>query len=336
MLRTTTRRAEVTMKAADFQVLVGQLTALSRQQRATLSRLLSEPPASEAVVELLESNGADLRQCPHCRASRVQSWGQSSGLRRFRCAECRRTFNALTGTPLARLRHRDQWLIQSAALRDGLSVRKVATNCGVAVSTAFRWRHRFLRAAKTAQPSQLGGIVEADETFFRRSFKGSRQWKRPKPDAAKPTRKARHRGTASGKRGTSLDELVPVLIVRGRQGATGDAVLADLTTATISASLMPMLGQDALLCSDASRAYGAIARSAGIHHEPVNLAAGERVRDAVFHIQNVNAYDSRLKQWMQRFNGVATRYLDSYLGWRRMIERLNSAISPQAILLAAC
>jgi hypothetical protein len=111
--------------------------------------------------------------------------------------------------------------------------------------------------------------------------------------------------------------------------------LADLTARTIGAELMPMLGPDALLCTDASRTYCVIARDAGIRHEPVNVAAGERVRDRVFHIQNVNAYDSRLKQWMRRFNGVATRYLDSYLGWRRMIERLHTTISPQAILLNA-
>ena len=36
---------------------------------------------------------------------------------------------------------------------------------------------------------------------------------------------------------------------------------------------------------------------------------------------------------MTRFNGVATRYLDSYLGWRRLIERMESAINPAAILL---
>ena len=96
-----------------------------------------------------------------------------------------------------------------------------------------------------------------------------------------------------------------------------------------------MLGPDALLCTDTSRAYRVIARHAGIRHEPVNLAAGERVRQRVFHIQNVNAYDSRLKQWMRRFNGVATRYLDSYLGWRRMLERLHDNLNPQAILLNA-
>ena len=50
----------------------------------------------------------------------------------------------------------------------------------------------------------------------------------------------------------------------------------------------------------------------------------------VYHIQNANAYHLRLKEWMRRFNGVATKYLDHYLGWRRMTEtfeeHLNSAL----------
>ena len=35
------------------------------------------------------------------------------------------------------------------------------------------------------------------------------------------------------------------------------------------------------------------------------------------HINNVNAYDGRLKQGLARFNGVATKNLPNYLGWRR-------------------
>jgi transposase-like protein len=324
------------MKADEFQVLVGQVSHLSQRQRATLTRLLSEPPAEEAVVALLESKDGDARRCPHCGGEHLHAWGKAHGLRRHRCADCRRAFNALTGTPLARLRYKERWLTHGEALRDALSIRATAERCDVAVSTSFRWRHRFLGGAKTKQPTQLSGIVEADETFFRRSFKGSRRWKKPAPDATPPARKARHRATKPGRRGTPLGELVPVLIARDRERTTGDAILDNMTARAIGAKLMPMLGPDVLLCGDASGAYATIAAAAGIRHEPLNTAAGERVRDRVFHIQNVNAYDSRLKQWMRRFNGVATRYLDSYLGWRRLIERAPAGISAQEILLSAC
>src|SRR5208337_2049957 len=49
-----------------------------------------------------------------------------------------------------------------------------ASRCGVAYTTAFRWRHRFLAAPALDKPTRLNGIVEADETFILESFKGRR------------------------------------------------------------------------------------------------------------------------------------------------------------------
>ena len=46
------------------------------------------------------------------------------------------------------------------------------------------------------------------------------------------------------------------------------------------------------------------------------------------HINNVNAYHSRLKQWLNRFNGVATKNLPSYLGWRRALEAWGQQVDP--------
>ena len=279
-----------------FAALLGQVGALSLSQREALLRVLSSPAPSPSA--LLDSGGPDLVQCPHCDGAQVSKWGTAHVLQRYRCRGCRRSFNALTGTPLARLRHKSVWLGFASALQQTLSVRKSAKACGVAVSTAFRWRHRFLAAPTASKPVQMSGIVEADETFFRRSYKGLRRWTAPDTaalDTAAPGRAPRRRGAPTGRRGTPLDEQVPVLIVRDRQKTTSDAVLNNLTAKAISAHLVPMLAQDALLCTDTASAYGVIARQAGIRHEPLNISAGERVRDKVFHIQNVNAYDSRLK-----------------------------------------
>ncbi|RPG43975.1 MAG: hypothetical protein CBC34_005915, partial [Hyphomicrobiaceae bacterium TMED74] len=38
---------------------------------------------------------------------------------------------------------------------------------------------------------------------------------------------------------------------------------------------------------------------------------------------------SRFKGWMARFKGVASKYLPSYLGWRRMIERDGERLTPR-------
>lgn len=81
------------------------------------------------------------------------------------------------------------------------------------------------------------------------------------------------------------------------------------------------------------------AREAGVDHQELNANAGLRVKRGIFHIQNVNGHHSRLKGWMRRFNGVATRWLDNYLAWFRFIDRHGQVDRAEAIhdmLMNAC
>ena len=59
----------------------------------------------------------------------------ASDLPRYRCKACRRTFNALTKTPLANLRMKDKWAAQTEAMIDGVSTAKAA---GAAACTTRR------------------------------------------------------------------------------------------------------------------------------------------------------------------------------------------------------
>ena len=40
----------------------------------------------------------------------------------------------------------------------------------------------------------------------------------------------------------------------------------------------------------------------------------------MYHIQNVIGLHSRLKQWIDRFKGVAPKYLDNYLTWFLFVD----------------
>ena len=48
--------------------------------------------------------------CPRCGALDVRPWGEARGLPRYRCVECRKTFNPFTGTPVAGLHNKERWL----------------------------------------------------------------------------------------------------------------------------------------------------------------------------------------------------------------------------------
>lgn len=310
-----------------------QLTALDAAIRSRLGVNMELPAASAeapcephgdcASIADIEARFEAKPLCPRCQSAKVTKWGSANGLKRYRCKTCKVTFNALTGTPLAQLHKRELWTGHAQTLADGISLRKVAARLDVHLSTAFRWRHRFLKAPKALKPKVLDGTVEADETYFLYSEKGSRKLRRP----------ARKRGGKASKRGLS-DEQVPVLIARDRNKATADEILPDRSAKSLSAALEPVIAKTAVLVSDGAAAYCAFASKAGLAHVPLNLSAGERVK-GIYHIQNVNNYDSRLKGWMRRFNGVATKYLDSYLGWYRACDRNGGSLSASHALAAA-
>ena len=263
--------------------------------------------------------------CPHCGGDDVRPWGKAGGKPRYRCASCRKTFNPLTGTPLAGLHHQDRWPDQARALIAGETVAKAAERCKVAYTTAFRWRHRFLSALNLDMPPRLSGIVEADETFILESFKGKRR------DLPRASRK---RGGKAAKRGLSAEQ-IPVIVARDRTGATIDAVLPRLDAASITAALGQVITPPAELCCDGGAAVTAFARRARVKFHVLPAPGAPKPEAPDLHINNVNAYHGRLKEWMRRFHGVATKNLPSYLSWRRTIEALSTNSVPDAWIMGA-
>ena len=223
------------MKAEDFSLWLSAISGMSGAQRTEAIAALekastvgaegraSAKRAGKRTEDALGTTGVERveRQgCPHCASREIVGWGRSDGLLRFRCKSCGRTFNALTKTPMAHLRKKEKWLDHAQAMIEGKSLAKTAQLCGVHPTTAFRWRHRFLRAPSDDKPRRLSGIVEADETFILESFKG--RW-------SDLPRKARKRGGTARHPGPYQDN-IPVLVARDRKGATLDAVLTGVVT----------------------------------------------------------------------------------------------------------
>jgi len=313
------------MRSQTFDTLFAMLTAVSLsiaelvQLRAWIAGI-AHPGECIALIE----QAARGRPCPHCHCSRSHRCGRASGLQRFRCLGCRRSYNALTGTPLARLRKKEHWLTYLQCVLDSRTVRQAATLTGVHRTTSFRWRHRFVPGAARARPRQLSAIVEADETYRLESQKGSRRLDRP----------ARQRGGVARRRGINREHDC-LLVARDRTGQTLDfhTGRGQVTAAQLARCLRPVLPADILLISDAAASYRRFCADVGITHEAVNVRAGLRARGAI-HIQNVNAWHSRFKNWLARFRGVASRYLANYSGWQRVLDA-RCLTTPASLLCAA-
>ena len=316
------------MEAQEFAVVQAQLmqtlTRLSGGQVDMLRQALAQCTSLKDCLAIIEERGAKIRCCPHCAGDKLYRHGVYYGLQRYRCRQCRRSFNALTNTPLAFIRLRDKWLPFLQCMLGSMTVRAAAATTGIHRNTSFRWRHRFLAMAKDDRPRPLQGVVEVDETYLLESQKGSRHLTRP----------ARRRGAKSRRRGINSDYDC-IVVARERGGRTCDFVTGrgPVTATQLGICLPPVLAPDVLLFTDGAAAYRAFTKAAGIEHRAVNLRQGIRVRGLV-HVQNVNRYHGAFKTWLLRFHGVASRYLTHYLGWIHELD-CRRISRPQQFLRAA-
>ncbi|WP_177313710.1 IS1595 family transposase [Marinobacter gelidimuriae] len=269
------------------------IDSLSPCQRHQLLEHLQHPKAIPAIIEHLEQRLQSQLKCPTCNHDKVYRWGILKGLQRYRCRGCTKTFTALTGTPLACLRKRELWMEYATSMLNSEALRTAARRCKIRLDTSFHWRHRFLKLADYLNAKALSGIVEADQTLFCESFKGQRKI------IERPVRK---RGNDNKK----AAKWVPVLVARDRNSSEADFVFKHFTLKNVEQHLLPLLSQDIVLCTDAHLTFESLANKHHLHHKVLNVSAGERVKEAAFHIQGVNNYHQRLKCWIQRFHGVAT------------------------------
>jgi transposase-like protein len=289
------------MKASEFSQLKQSVNSLSPKQKTDLEKYLLDPKSQPQVIKFLEQA---LDGCPHCQHDAAYKWGTSKGRQRYRCRSCGKTYNAFTGSVLNGLQKPEVWEQYCQTMVDSKSLRAAAKECGINLTTAFNWRHRFLKLTDSLMSKQLEGIAEMDETQFKYSEKGSRQLTADKPR----------------KRGSDKAPKVKVVIGIDRSGHVVDDVVGHFTLAQLKANFLPKFSGDVVLCTDGHINYEYLAKQEKINHVVLNQSLGERVKEKGFHIQTVNGYHMRLKQWLAPFHGVATQNLHKYVGWFRWFE----------------
>jgi transposase-like protein len=256
-----------------------------------------DPPTA-----LSRADPAEVR-CPRCGSSRVQRWGRRAGRQRRRCSDCKRTFNDLTGTVLARCKRLDHLRAYRDNMPNGLTVRAAARAVGVSPKTSFRWRHRLLDALRAESPPSVGGVVDTAEISFRESRKGERN-----PDGDEDERGWGY-----------YRPRVWVLVAGDEAGNTVADVIGARppTVAQLERLLRPERGVVAELISTGGKfsPYARFRVKWSVRGGDARGGRAVQVRPVVKPIADARAGSRRLVGWMKRFRGVATKYLGNYLRW---------------------
>ncbi len=311
------------------------LVKISSLPLAQLQQL--EASVSSQVHKLVSAQSIedvwDHSFCVHCGSSDVVKNGHARGLQRYACRTCSHTYSNASQTPLSGLHRKDRLAKFAQCMGRDMTIRQTALEMGISTSTAFRWRHRFLSEAVEHQARNRSGVIEADETYFRQSSKGSRNLGRP----------PRSRGGAamkSSKGGAQVAEKIAVLVMKTRgKPYVADRVVGTMTQANAMPMVKQMAAQNAFLCVDGSGAFRTVQQTLGIKTEAVAVAYEGRVRmtpDGPVHVQSVNNYHEKLKTWLNGdLRGVSTKYMPNYLAWMRMKEWFDGAPSPENFIFSA-
>jgi transposase-like protein len=248
--------------------------------------------------------------CAHCNSAEVISRGSHKGVKRYQCKACNRYFSGNYGTALHGIHKKDKWQQYIECMNESLSLKKSAERVGISYRTSFIWRHKILSTLKEAEPNQLEGIVEADDTYFRYSEKGSRTLKR----------KPRKRGSGNM---TLKKNKVPVVVAADRKGNTllNVAGRGTVNRKNLRAVMAGKFHPEATLCSDGANVYKGLAIKEGIQHVQSAIHGRPVAKNKAYNIQTVNELQKELKEYMNRFNGVSTKYLQNYLYWFMLTKR---------------
>jgi transposase-like protein len=281
---------------------------------------VSVVPDAVQVGAMIDGAARRFLACPRCRQTKLRRDGKANNLQRYRCISCRRSFNSLTGTPLARLRLKARWLTYCDCLRDAAcTVHSAALQTGVHRNTSFRWRHRFLAWVKHDRPHPLRGLVAVDEARLPESDKGKRR----------PALHLVRHGT-TGQKTRARKRSVQIIIARDQAGRTLDMVVSrSLSTSRGGpAHMLAKLGNDVVLVGDAcaQQLCCAAQRQATSPGADAARSDNDQVKAAML---DVKAYTARFRQWLGHFKGVATAYLRNYLGWRWAIDGDRIGSSPE-------
>ena len=275
-------------------------------------------------------------QCPRCQSQDIGPWGNyhyRSGCTRYRCRDCKRTFNDLTGTLLHQSkRSLSHWILATFPLCLSCSSHRIARELGIRIRHGYRWCWWLRNMALSYEMGrQLDGTVEADDLYHTAGHKGQAKTGGTKSLGRKPRRRRKKREPGRG----HYDKDRPAIIAWiSRQGGIVLHATRDFTIKTVQKAADVAVKTGSRLYTDSASSYRALK---GYVHDSVNHTQKEYARGDV-HENRAECLFSLLKPYLRVFRGISKTNLPGYLGFFQFLRnyyQLTAFEQAEMILYAA-
>ncbi|WP_315077495.1 IS1595 family transposase [uncultured Clostridium sp.] len=308
------------------------LQTLNESEREEILNYLQEniilgSLSTQITNEVKESRFSRGKVCPHCENHEISRNGKFNGKQRYICKTCNKTFTDFTYSPRYNSKKdNSKWILYAKCMINGYSLRKCAEIVGISLPTSFYWRHKILEAIRNfTGVGSVGGVVEADEAFFKESFKGnhsrSTTFTMPRRPHKRWVKGSRSSEDEPRRRRISRNQ-VCVLCAMDREGNIITELICKgrMTHEDLRRLFADRIEDQSILCTDSHKSYIRFAEGLDITLKQIKRG---RHKEGVYHIQHINAFHSKLKKWMDMFNGVSTKYLSNYMYWLKWLQIFN-------------
>lgn len=302
------------------QEIISQIKLLSKNELNIVKGFFMEllNGMTESFAEIItEEKTKQGIHCPCCNSASYAKNGlrtlkNLSTVQVFICKDCGKKFSIRTNTiaHCAKLSPKvlDKYL---ECYLNGLSIRKTAEICEINKTTAFYWRHKINDALQNMMKDViLDGVIEGDETFFNVSYKGNHS---SEHSSFVMPRRPHKRGKSIHKRGLSREKVcVPCLVNRNGLSYAKISNKGRVSSQDLHNVLDGRIKEGSVLVTDVMNSYVNFASENNLDLIQIKGGKGKK---GIYNIQHINSYHSILKSFIERFNGVSSKYLNNYLVW---------------------
>lgn len=243
--------------------------------------------------------------CPHCKSTSKVKNGMLKNRQRYLCKTCRKSYNTFTKTPISYSKKEiTKWEKYIDMLLSCISLRKISKELDISLSTAFYWRHKLLDALKenNITRNKFKNSVKIYEFYTRESFKGSHVPRK---------RKAYKSGENPGYKFIGDDDVCVMIAADGTNPPLIEmACLNKPKDDTLNAIFDGAIESGSAIITDKWMPYKRLAQKNNLIYVPY---LNRYHKSRAYHIKEIENITMKLSNFLDHYQGVATKYLDNYL-----------------------
>jgi transposase-like protein len=281
------------------------------------------------LAEFQNQFESETYSCPHCRSRQFVGVGRQNNTQRFKCKSCSKYFSETTGKFLYCLKKRERLTEYLDCFLAGLSIRESAKMCGISIQTSFTWRHKLLVAFQRITSPEFEQIVELEGTEESFSTKGQRRKKYDCPSERGAVNKEVEPSFLEDDKylmaeGSNTPKTVGILHTLDWRGNLMMKVVgtSKIKKRDFERILSDKIDKVQVICAKADRSVTAFVRGTNMEYVR-SRRGGVRKAERGYQITNVLKSVLNWRKFMLRFHGVATKYLQNYLNWYMLLNRLK-------------